>query len=151
GTQPGMILGTVGYMSPEQVRGRATDHRSDIFSFGAISYEALTAKRAFLRDSTADTVSAVLKEDPPDVTTTNKEVPPALERVIRHCLEKNPEQRFQSARDLAFDLEMISGISTASTVGMKPAAAAYPLKRWISMAGVALAALAIGYFAGTRF
>jgi eukaryotic-like serine/threonine-protein kinase len=151
GTQPGVILGTVGYMSPEQVRGRATDHRSDIFSFGAILYEALTAKRAFLRESTADTVSAILKEDPPDVSSTNKEVPPALERVIRHCLEKNPEQRFQSARDLAFDLEMISGISTASTVaGIKPAPAVFPIKRWAALAGVAFAALAIGYFAGSR-
>jgi eukaryotic-like serine/threonine-protein kinase len=111
GTQPGMVLGTVGYMSPEQVRGREVDHRSDLFSFGAILYEMVTGRRAFHRDSTADTMSAILKEDPVDPSSTNKNVPGALERIIRHCLEKNAEERFQSARDLAFDLEMISGIS----------------------------------------
>ncbi|HEY4492835.1 MAG TPA: protein kinase, partial [Acidobacteriota bacterium] len=111
GTQPGMVLGTIGYMSPEQVRGRDVDHRSDLFSFGAILYEMITGRRAFHRDSTADTLSAILKEDPPDPSSTNKMIPAALERIVRHCLEKNPEERFQSARDLAFDLEMISGIS----------------------------------------
>ncbi len=111
GTQPGMVLGTVGYMSPEQVRGREVDHRSDLFSFGAILYEMVTGKRAFHRDSTADTVSAILREDPVDPSSTNRSVPAALERIIRHCLEKNQEERFQSARDLAFDLEMISGVS----------------------------------------
>jgi eukaryotic-like serine/threonine-protein kinase len=115
GTQPGMVLGTVGYMSPEQVRGREVDHRSDLFSFGAILYEMITGRRAFHRDTTADTMSAILKEDPVDPSSTNKGVPAALERIIRHCLEKNPEERFQSARDLAFDLEMISGISGATS------------------------------------
>src|SRR5262249_47026161 len=95
-TQPGVVLGTVGYMSPEQVRGRATDHRSDIFTFGAILYEMLTGKRAFHRESTADTMSAILKEEPSDLSNMPN-VPPSLERVIRHCLEKNPEERFQSA------------------------------------------------------
>ena len=114
GTKPGIVLGTVGYMSPEQVRARDIDHRSDVFSFGAILYEMLSGKRAFVRDSTADTMSAILKEDPPEVSGVVSGVPPSLERVMRHCLEKNPEQRFQSARDLAFDLEMVSGISTAS-------------------------------------
>ncbi|MCI0605143.1 serine/threonine protein kinase [bacterium] len=111
GTQPGMVLGTVGYMSPEQVRSREVDHRSDLFAFGTILYEMITGRRAFHRDSTADTMSAILKEDPVDPSSTNKSVPAALERIIRHCLEKSPEERFQSARDLAFDLEMISGIS----------------------------------------
>jgi serine/threonine protein kinase/Tol biopolymer transport system component len=114
GTQPGMVLGTVGYMSPEQVRGREVDHRSDLFSFGAIIYEMATGKRAFQRDSTADTMSAILKEDPVDPSSTNKSFPAPLERIIRHCLEKNAEERFQSARDLAFDLEMISGVSGTS-------------------------------------
>jgi Tol biopolymer transport system component len=117
GTQPGMVLGTVGYMSPEQVRGREVDHRSDIFSLGAILYEMATGKRAFHRDSTADTMSAILKEDPVDPSSTNQSFPPALERIIRHCLEKNAEERFQSARDLAFDLEMMSGVSNASATG----------------------------------
>ncbi len=117
-TQPGMVLGTVGYMSPEQVRGREVDHRSDLFSFGTILYEMITGRRAFHRDSTADTMSAILKEDPVDPSSTNKGVPVALERIIRHCLEKNPEERFQSARDLAFDLEMISGISGTTSASI---------------------------------
>ncbi|MGI8839019.1 MAG: serine/threonine-protein kinase, partial [Pyrinomonadaceae bacterium] len=101
-TDPGVVMGTIGYMSPEQLRGRAADHRSDIFSFGAILYEMLSGKRAFRGESTADTMSAILREDPPDLSGTNKNVAPALERVVNHCLEKNPEERFHSASDLAF-------------------------------------------------
>ncbi len=112
-TEPGVVLGTLGYMSPEQVRGRSADARSDIFSFGAILYEMLAGQRAFRGDSAADTMSAILKEDPPDISVTNQNVPPGLERIVRHCLEKNPEQRFQSSRDLAFDLEALSGQSGA--------------------------------------
>ena len=114
GTEPGMVLGTLGYMSPEQVRGRPADARSDIFSFGAILYEMLAGQRAFRGDSAADTMSAILKEDPPEISVTNANVPPGIERIVRHCLEKNPEQRFQSARDLAFDLEALSGVSGTS-------------------------------------
>src|SRR5579864_464386 len=112
GTTPGMVLGTVGYMSPEQVRGIATDHRADIFTFGAILYEMLSAKRAFRGETTADTMSAILKDDPPELTETNRQVPPALERIVRHCLEKNPDERFQSARDIAFNLEALSSVSS---------------------------------------
>src|SRR5690348_3336242 len=112
GTTPGMVLGTVGYMSPEQVRGIATDHRSDIFTFGAILYEMLSGKRTFRGDTPADTMSAILKEDPPDLSETNRAISPAAERIVRHCLEKNPEERFQSARDIAFDLEAISSVSS---------------------------------------
>jgi dipeptidyl aminopeptidase/acylaminoacyl peptidase len=111
GTEPGVVLGTLGYMSPEQVRGKPADARSDIFSSGAIFYEMLSGKRAFHGDSAADTMSAILKEDPPDLSVTNQSISPGLERIVRHCLEKNPEQRFQSARDLAFDLEALSGTS----------------------------------------
>ena len=111
GTQPGIVLGTVGYMSPEQVRGRDVDHRSDIFTFGTILYEMITGKRAFHRESTVDTLSAILKEEPPEPSSIQHNIPAALERIIRHCLEKNPEERFHSAHDLAFDLEMISGTS----------------------------------------
>src|SRR5689334_8274141 len=103
-TDPGTVMGTVGYMSPEQVRGKNADHRSDIFAFGAILYEMLSGKRAFHGDTPADTMSAILKDDPPDLVETNRNVSPALERIVRHCLEKNPQQRFQSAGDLAFDL-----------------------------------------------
>ena len=114
-TDPGTVMGTVGYMSPEQVRGKSVDHRSDIFSFGAILYEMLSGRRAFRGDSMAETMSAILREDPPDLAETNKIVSPALERVVHHCLEKNPEERFHSARDLAFALEALSGVSSGST------------------------------------
>jgi len=108
-TEDGLVLGTVGYMSPEQVRGGAVDHRSDLFSFGAILYEMLSGRRAFRGNTSADTISAILKEDPPELSATGREVSPTLDRIVRHCLEKNPEERFQSARDLAFDLQNLSG------------------------------------------
>jgi len=111
GTEAGMVMGTVGYMSPEQVRGMALDPRSDIFSLGAILYEMLSGKRAFHGDTPADTMSSILKEDPPELNETNRNVPPALERIVQHCLEKNPESRFHSASDIAFDLEYLSGLS----------------------------------------
>src|SRR5712664_1439405 len=113
-TDPGMVMGTMGYMSPEQLKGQPADHRSDIFSFGAILYEMLSGKRAFRGDSMAETMSAILREDPPDLSETNKTVSPALERVVRHCLEKNPAERFHSARDLAFAIENLSGATTSS-------------------------------------
>src|SRR4029079_14406464 len=114
GTEPGMVLGTLGYMSPEQVRGRPADARSDILSFGAILYEMLAGQRAFRGDSAADTMSAILKEDPPDLSVTNQSVSPGLDRIVRHCIEKNPEQRFHSAHDIAFALETLSGLSGQS-------------------------------------
>ncbi|HXH38919.1 MAG TPA: protein kinase [Thermoanaerobaculia bacterium] len=111
-TEPGMVLGTVGYMSPEQVRGEPVDTRSDIFAFGAILYEMLTGNRAFKRNSSIETLSAILKEDPPDIAESIPNVPQALERLTRRCLEKDRELRFQSARDLAFNLETMSSMST---------------------------------------
>src|SRR5258705_8256725 len=113
-TDPGTVMGTMGYMSPEQLKGQPIDHRSDIFSFGAILYEMLSGKRAFRGDSMAETMSAILREDPPDLSETNKTVSPALERVVRHCLEKNPAERFHSARDLAFAIESLSGSAITS-------------------------------------
>jgi eukaryotic-like serine/threonine-protein kinase len=110
-TTPGHVMGTVGYMSPEQVRGQSADHRSDIFALGAILYEMLTGKRAFKRDSSVETMNAILKEEPPELEATVPGLTPGLDRVIRHCLEKNPVQRFQSASDIAFDLETISSHS----------------------------------------
>jgi len=114
-TDPGVVMGTAGYMSPEQVRGQTLDQRSDIFSFGAILYEMLSGRRAFHGETAADTMSAVLKEDPPELSESNKTVSPVLERVVNHCLEKNPGARFHSAGDLAFALETLSGSTSVST------------------------------------
>jgi len=151
GTEPGVVLGTLGYMSPEQVRGRPADARSDIFSFGAILYEMLSGKRAFHGDSAADTMSAILREDPPDLSVTNQSISPGLERIVRHCLEKNPEQRFHSAHDLAFDLEALSG--TSAIPGAAPLGAARN-RRKAMIVPAALAAvealLLIGFWAGRR-
>jgi TolB-like protein/Tfp pilus assembly protein PilF len=144
GTEPGVVLGTLSYMSPEQVRGQPTDTRSDIFSFGAILYELLSGRRAFRGASAADTMSAILKEDPPDLSVTNQDLPPGLERTVRHCLEKSPEQRFQSARDLAFDLESLSDMRHV-TAGRAARAASPPRRRLLLLgAGVAVVLLALG-------
>ena len=126
GTGAGMVLGTVGYMSPEQVRAQTVDARTDIFSLGAILYEMVTGKRAFQGETPADTMSAILREEPPPLTSTIATVPPALERVVRHCLEKNPYERFQSARDLKFDLSEISSPSSGASTGMTAGLAATP-------------------------
>ena len=114
-TEPGVVMGTVGYMSPEQLRGNTADHRSDLFSFGAILYEMLAGKRAFQGQSSVETLSAILKEDPPDFVRADRDVPATLELIVRHCLEKNPEERFQSARDVGFALGTVSGSTSAAT------------------------------------
>src|SRR5438105_1428431 len=119
-TEPGIVLGTVGYMSPEQVRGEQVDRRSDIFAFGAILYEMLTGVRAFKRDSAIETLTAILKEDPKEVMELNPNVPPPLEKLCRRCLEKDRDQRFQSARDLAFNLETLSTFSAPGTMSGVP-------------------------------
>src|SRR6476659_3745150 len=107
-TEPGTVLGTVGYMSPDQVRGFSADARSDIFSFGAVLYEMLSGGRAFKGESAAETMTAILTKDPPELSEANPSLPPAVERIVHHCLEKLPEQRFQSSYDVAFDLEALS-------------------------------------------
>lgn len=106
-THPGTVIGTIGYMSPEQVRGQDADHRADIFSFGSILYEMLTGKRAFQAESMAETMAAIVKEEPPDLIEANGKVSPQLERLVRRCLDKRPEQRFQSASDIGFAIEAI--------------------------------------------
>jgi Tol biopolymer transport system component len=150
-TEAGVVLGTAGYMSPEQVRGMAVDARSDIFSFGAILYEMISGKRAFHRETSADTMSAILKEDPPDLAETNRSVSPALERIVQHCLEKSPEQRFHSASDIAFDLEHLSGVSGTSA-RVTPVAAARPRGRLLAALaaafGLALIMLSVGWWLG---
>ena len=115
-TRSGAMLGTVAYMSPQQLRGKAVDHRSDIFSFGAILYEMLTGKRAFDGETQVDTMTAILKEDPPEMIREGRDIPSAFEHVVRHCLEKEPENRFQSARDLAFALSTLSDVTTGTHV-----------------------------------
>jgi serine/threonine protein kinase/Tol biopolymer transport system component len=107
-TEAGTVMGTVGYMSPEQVRGQVADHRSDIFSFGVILYEMLTGRRAFLRESMAETMTAILKEEPEEVTEANSQVPPQLVRVVKTCLAKKPDERFQAAHDLKLQLQWIA-------------------------------------------
>jgi len=136
-TEPGTVLGTVGYMSPEQVRGLAVDRRSDIFSFGAIFYEMLSGRKAFKRKTPADTMSAILKEEPPELSESAPSVSPAVDQIVQHCLDKNPESRFQSAHDIAFALEKL----TAS--GPSAATAAAPRLRTGSVLLAAAAAAAI--------
>src|SRR5512140_2318299 len=119
-TEPGMVLGTVGYMAPEQVRGEVIDQRADIFAFGAIVYEMLTGRRAFKRDSAIETLSAILKEEPPEVSEILPTVPSSLDRLVRRCLEKDREVRFQTARDLAFNLETLSTMSVQGTLSGTP-------------------------------
>jgi Tol biopolymer transport system component len=139
-TGAGQVLGTVGYMSPEQVRGETADHRSDIFSFGSILYEMLNGQRAFKRHTSAETMTAILNVDPPEFSARTGGIAPALERIVRHCLEKQPGQRFQSAQDIAFDFESLSGTSaTAVTAPAKSVRAA-----WLRPALAALVVLAAG-------
>src|SRR5207249_1366710 len=125
-TAAGIVMGTLGYMSPEQARGQIVDQRADIFALGAILYEMLSGASAFKRGSSADTMSAILKEDPPELPSDSR-VPPALERIVRRCLEKQPKQRFQDASDAAFALEAISGASEHPSVA---AIQAPPSSRW---------------------
>jgi len=147
GTRPGTVLGTMGYMSPEQVRGQAVDHRSDLFAFGSILYEMLSGNRAFSRETPADTMSAILKEDPQSLSAAPQEIPPALLRLVEHCLEKNPAERFQSARDLAFHLEAVGTVSSSTVAAMAPLAATGP-RRGLRAAGLLMAGLAVGAVIG---
>jgi eukaryotic-like serine/threonine-protein kinase len=145
-TLPGVALGTVGYMSPEQVRGHSTDQRTDIFAFGAILYEMVMGRRSFQKNTEADTISAILNEEPPPIAQFAPDTPSGLERIVRRCLEKSPEQRFQSAADLAFALEAISDPSIASPSGAHPIARVEPRHRpiaWLFVGVVILAVAAV--------
>jgi serine/threonine protein kinase/dipeptidyl aminopeptidase/acylaminoacyl peptidase len=144
-TEPGLVMGTVGYMSPEQVRGAPTDHRSDLFSLGAILYELLSGRRAFKRDTAAETMTAILKEEPPELTGTNPSIAPGLDRIVHRCLEKEPAQRFQSASDLGFAIEALSG--TAKSVAVPTPALRSAKWRIAAVVGLVLAALAAGWIA----
>jgi eukaryotic-like serine/threonine-protein kinase len=147
GTEIGTVLGTAGYMAPEQVRGETADNRSDIFAIGAILYEMLTGRRAFQRETPAETLTAILRDDPADILETNPRMPLALVRLVGHCLEKKPADRFQSARDLAFALDTLDSLSVDTTRSLlRP-----PRSVWRSVAAVAaMVALAAGVFAAWR-
>jgi len=117
GTEPGVVMGTAGYMSPEQVRGKTVDHRADIFAFGTILYEMVTGKQPFRKPTSAETMTAILNEEPPSISQISANTPPGMQRIVHRCLEKNPEQRFQSASDLAFALEALSDSGITSLTG----------------------------------
>jgi len=154
-TTPGTVLGTFGYMAPEQVRGLAVDHRADLFAFGALLYEMLSGARAFRGETAADTMSAILTKDPPDIDPHKVTMPSGLDRIVRRCLEKTPELRFQSANDLAFALETFTASSGASAsnvsssdtsliAGRAAARARTNIWPWL-IAGAALVAAAVGW------
>jgi len=145
-TNAGVVLGTVGYMSPEQVRGEPADQLSDIFSYGSILYEMISGQRAFKRATGAETMTAILHEEPQELTSRIGVIAPALERIVRHCMEKQPKQRFQSARDIAFDLESVSATSTTSAIAA--ASGGRAAARWIRPAVAAVTILAAGLALG---
>ena len=145
-TEPGVVLGTVGYMSPEQVRGQAVDHRTDIFSLGAVFYEMLSGKRAFQGATAADTMSAILKEEPLELSSAGRNLPPALGRIVHRCLEKDPAERFQSAHDMAFNLDLVSRDESGSG-----AAVALPAGKSRRSLTAALVTLAVLVAAGLGF
>jgi Tol biopolymer transport system component len=159
-TDPGTVVGTVGYMSPEQVKGETADHRSDIFSFGAILYEMLSSQRAFRRETWPETMTAILKEEPPELSSINPSITQSLERIVRRCLEKHPARRFQNASDLAFALEALAGTSGPSGPRLQALAAVAETtgasfsKRerlaWIAAAVLLLLSLGLLVFTFTR-
>src|SRR5215470_9103990 len=144
-TAAGMVMGTASYMAPEQVRGELADPRTDIFAFGAVLYEMLSGKRAFRRETTAETMTAVLKEDPPELADPGHHISPALDRIVRRCIEKSPDQRFQSAKDLSFALGALSGTDSSAAVRSAAASQRLPWLKW------AMAALAFVIGAATAW
>jgi eukaryotic-like serine/threonine-protein kinase len=160
-TDPGTVMGTVGYMSPEQVRSQPSDHRSDIFSFGAVLYEMLTGRRAFQNASAVETLNAILKDDPPELTETSAKINPALIKIVRRCLEKKPERRFHSAHDLGFALEALtapsdSSVKTATAITQNQATSSMlglirnSWLAWVVAGGFLLIALGLGWMYFTR-
>ena len=152
-TNPGVVMGTAGYMSPEQVRGQAADYRSDIFSLGLILHEMISGRRAFQRETMAETMSAILKEEPEELIQSNPNVSPALERIVRRCLEKKPDRRFQSTSDLGFALESLAAPTSSSgsslTTMATAVAAPASVSRWKVLALTAMlatAAFSVGAF-----
>lgn len=153
-TMAGILLGSVGYMAPEQVRGQVADHRSDIFTFSAVLYEMLTGKRAFQRPSSIDTMSSILNEDPAPLVQLAPNASPGLQRVIQRGLEKNPEERFQSASDLGFALQALTQDAHSSTFASSYTTRISPVasrKRWIALAAaIVLVVAAVGAYLWMR-
>jgi len=148
-TEPGVIMGTVGYMSPEQVRGTTVDQRTDIFALGAVLFEMLTGRRAFSRETPAETMTAILREDVPELSSSGAPIPPSLDRIVRRCLEKTPSERMQAARDVAIALEAVSGSDVSGLPGtLEPAATRRASWRLLALGvAVLLAGAALGFLA----
>jgi serine/threonine protein kinase/Tol biopolymer transport system component len=150
-TAPGTVLGTAGYMSPEQVRGQDTDQRTDIFAAGAIFYEMVSGQRAFHGPSGADTMSAILNQDPPELdSSSGQHVSPVIDRVIRRCLEKERTQRFESARDLAFALEAVTSSSTSREVATADEESRSASRRWVWALPALLVVAAVAAYGAFR-
>jgi hypothetical protein len=152
-TVAGVVMGTASYMAPEQVRGEAADTRTDIFAFGSVIYEMLSGVRAFRRDTAAETMTAVLKDDPPELSDPGRNVSPTLERIVRRCLEKSPDQRFQSARDLSFALSALSGTETSSIARAAAAAGGprrFPVLPWAAAVLAVVAAVGVTWYIARR-
>ncbi len=141
-TAPGTVMGTMGYMSPEQVKGQPVDHRSDIFSFGTVLYEMLSGTRAFKRDTGAETIAAILTQEPPELAASGRPVSPALDHIVRHCLEKEPGNRFGTAKDIAFALSEASGATTVTSGAQKVASPHTPGRKLV-IAGAAIVVFAV--------
>jgi serine/threonine protein kinase len=137
-TEPGIVMGTVGYMAPEQIRGQETDGRADVFALGVILYEMLGGRAPFSGDSSVEIMNAILKNDPPELTAANGNIPPVLASIVQRCLEKKPEQRFQSASDLAFALQTLSSTFQTPNIAAKPIPRSLPTRRlaWVSLAAL---------------
>ena len=156
GTRPGVVMGTVGYMSPEQAAGRPVDFRSDQFSFGSILYELATGKRAFERSSSVETMTAIIREEPQPVSQLNPNVPAPVRWLVERCLSKDPDDRFGTTKDLARDLadvrDHLSEAPLSSATGQQPVAAVRPRRRLWPLIAIlaALAAGAAGLYGATR-
>jgi eukaryotic-like serine/threonine-protein kinase len=148
-SDPGVVIGTVGYMAPEQVRGQHINVRADLFALGAVLYEMLSGRRAFQRDTAAETLTAILREDPPDVSESSVSLPPALDRIARHCLEKSPAERFQTARDVGFALEALSGSGTTAVLATAPGRTRPRAVRWGLSATAGLLLVCLSFAAGS--
>jgi Tol biopolymer transport system component len=145
-TTPGTLIGTIGYMSPEQVRGQTVDARSDLFSLGAVLYEMMTGRRAFAGDTSADTMTAILAQDPSPLQLSDVSIAQPVARLVSRCLEKNPDQRFQTAADLAFDLDTLAGWTSTgvgATTGSPPVTRV--ARVLLSVAAAAVVAFAAGW------